>query len=216
MPVQLNATGDFAQVTDGLESVTLRRRDTAATVAVSAARRNEVVTGEAEPSGGSAHQSDAVWHLQLPTGEGPPELGDVVIDGAGQRWTTLQVVSLLMAGRFKCVTRELSVAFGCVNRVDIQRAVWGDLGSGPVIVDWDYAYTALPAKIQPESIVVDETVTPTATNSLFQIVLGEQISLEPDDRFVAEDGSIYTLLSLEQAERIDALPIAKVRREPAA
>ncbi len=46
----------------------------------------------------------------------------------------------------------------------------------------------------------------------FHIILGEAFPLQPDDRFVAADGAIYRLESIEQADRIDVLPIAKVVR----
>lgn len=53
-------------------------------------------------------------------------------------------------------------------------------------------------------------VDPTQTNLRFKIILGEQISLQPDDRFVGDDGTVYQLVSLQQAERLDSLPIAQV------
>ncbi|NOY30808.1 MAG: hypothetical protein GXP28_11760 [Planctomycetes bacterium] len=97
--------------------------------------------------------------------------------------------------------------------MDVERAVWGDLGSGPEIVDWVYAFTALPVKIQPEEIVVDDSLDPPVTKSFFHIHLSESILLEPDDRLVAEDGTVYLLQSYEGAERIDRLPVAKVLRK---
>ncbi len=208
-----NAEEDFAQVAEGLESVELRRRGSSDTVAISEARRQNVVVREASPSNGFAQQADAVWHLQMPSGESSPTIGDVVVDGGGGRWTILETQELSLLGRWKGVTRELSVAHGCMERVDVERAVWGDLGSGPEIVDWVYAFTALPVKIQPDEMVLDESVNPPVTESRFQIILSESISLEPDDRFVTEDGVIYLLQSYERAERIDALPIVKALRK---
>ncbi|MCH7752990.1 MAG: hypothetical protein IH898_12675 [Planctomycetes bacterium] len=212
MSVELDPSGEFAQWADGLENVTLRRRDSGETVAITVALRRDVVAQEAQPSGGAALQTDAVWHLQLPAGESPPELGDVVIDTSDHHWTIQQTEELPLLRRWKCAARELRVAFGCVDRVDVQRAVWDDLGSGPEIVGWSYVYTALPVKIQSEKTLVSDTsIAPTSTLH-FHIILGEAFSLEPDDRFVAADGAIYRLESIEQADRIDVLPIAKVVR----
>jgi hypothetical protein len=212
MSVELDPSSEFAQWADGLENVTLRRRDSGETVAITVALRRDVVAQEAEPSGGAALQTDVVWHLQLPAGESPPELGDIVIDARDYHWTIQQTEELPLLGRWKCAARELRVAFGCVDHVDVQRAVWDDLGSGPEIVGWSYVYTALPVKIQPEETLVSDTsITPTITLR-FQIILGEPFPLQPDDRFVAADGAIYRLESIEQADRIDVLPIAKVVR----
>jgi len=213
MVSDINAEGDFTQLAEGLESVELRRRGGSDKVAISFARQLDSVSTEANASDGLAQQADAVWHLQMPSGESAPRVGDVVVDGMGGRWTVLETQELSLLGRWRCTTRELSVAYGCLDRVDIERAVWGDLGSGPVIVDWSYAFTALPVKIQPDEIVVDDTASPSVTKSFFQIILSESILLQPDDRFVAEDGTVYLLQSYEGAERIDRLPVAKVLRE---
>ena len=212
MSTELDASDDFAPWVDGLETVTLRRRDSGETVAIAAAVRRHAVTREAQPSGGAARQTDAVWHLQLPTGESAPQLGDVVIDSRDLRWTIQQTEELTLLNRWKCSARELRVAFGCDDRVDVQRAVWDDLGEGPVIVDWTFVYTALPVRIQPEETVVSDASSSPTSTVRFQIILGEAYPLEPDDRFVAADGAIYRLESIEQADRIDVLPIAKVVR----
>ena len=212
MSAQLEPSNEFAQWADGLENVTLRRRDSGETVAIAVALRRDVLAQEAEPSGGAAGQSDAVWHLQTPAGEAPPELGDVVIDAGDRHWTIQQIEELTLLGRWKCAARELRVAFGCVDRVDVQRAVWNDIGNGPEIVSWSYVYTALPVRIQPDETVVSDTSNAPTSTLRFQIILGEPFPLQPDDRFVDVDGSIYRLESLQQADRIDVLPIARVVR----
>ena len=172
--------------------------------------RRETDVQEAEPSDGAALRSDAIWHLQLSSGELAPQLGDVVVDARGHYWTVLQVEELSLLRRWKCTTRELRVAFGCVDLVDVQRAVWNDLGNGLEITDWNYVYTALPVRIQSDETVVSDTSNAPTSTLRFQIILGEPFPLQSDDRFVAADGAIYRLESLEQADRIDVLPIARV------
>jgi hypothetical protein len=212
MSIELDPSDEFAQWADGLENVTLRRREHGETIQIATALRRDVVTQEAEPSGGAAILSDAVWHLQMPEAELPPQLGDVVIDAGDLHWTIQQTEQLPLLGRWKCTARELRVALGCDDHVDVQRAEWDDLGSGPEIVGWDFVYTALPVRIQPdETLVSDTTTTPTSTQR-FKIVLGEPFPLQPDDRFIAPDGAIYRLESIEQTDRIDMLPIARVVR----
>ena len=155
---------------------------------------------------------DAVWHLQLPAGEPAPSLGYVVLDGQDNQWTIRQTEESALLGRWKCVTRDLRVAFGCDDRVDVERAVWDDLGNGPEIIDWTYVYTALPVKIQPDETVVSDTSTMPTSTARYKIILGESFPLQADDRFLAADGAIYRLESLQQADRIDVLPMANVIR----
>lgn len=199
---------DFAEIVDGLEEVTLCRRDGVTTVSVAAARRQRVNQREAEPSAGMVVESNAEWHLAFNEGVAP-HVGDVVLDANGGRWTILTAEQLPMLARWKCATRDLRIAYGCGERVDIGRPVWSE-GETPEIVGWTYVATALPVRIQPISIGVDESEKGRAT---FRIILGESVALEPHDRFVAGDGAIYLLESYEQAERIDVLPVAIVVRE---
>ncbi len=199
---------DFAQVADGLEEVTLRRRDSNTIVAVSAARRQHVRTQEAEPSQGTVVEANAEWHLVLAE-DVAPHVGDVVLAGADHRWTILEVEELPLLGRWKCAARELRIAYGCGERVDVERPVWSS-GEAPEIVGYTYVATALPVRIQPVEVSVDDAHGGQAT---LRIILGESLALEPHDRFVAGDGTIYMLQSYRQAERIDALPVAVVVRE---
>lgn len=204
---KLNLADDFAVLVDGLEDVTLRRRNSTTEIEIENAWRHLPKTQAATSSEGAAVQADVVWHLQLPMGVTAPQLGDVVVDQQESRWTILETEELVKLGRWKCVARELRLAYGCSDRVDIDRPVWGDTGSGPEIVDWTPICAALPVSIRLDEMVLDTLTTPPTKQLFYQIVLSEMIALEPDDRLTAEDGKSYRLQSLQQAERIDALPI---------
>ncbi len=206
--MQPNIATDFAEIVDGLEEVTLRRRDGLTTVAVVAARRQNVNQREAEPSAGTVVESNAEWHLAFAE-DVAPHVGDVVLDANGGRWTILTAEELPMLARWKCATRDLRIAYGCGDRVDIERPIWSE-GETPEIVGWTYVATALPVRIQPLALGVDEGEVGRAT---FRIILGESVALQPHDRFVAGDGAIYLLESYEQAERIDVLPVAIVVKQ---
>ena len=51
--------------------------------------------------------------------------------------------------------------------------------------------------------------TPTGT-ATYRITLGELLELPPHARFVDPQGGNYQLIAIEQAARIDALPVAIV------
>ena len=216
MTFEVQPEGDFSSFIDGAETVTLRRRASEETVAVPTAYRLKTTDQEALPSDGVVQQHDVEWHLQLPGETLAPSVGDVVVDAQGRCWTILKARHLSRLQRWKCSTRELSLAYGFHDRVVVERPVWDYSGIGPIVAGWNYAFTALPVRIQP--LEVDVAVTPdgTFTRAYFEIIFAEQVSLEPYDRFVAEDGTIYTMDSYEGAERIDELPVVKVLRQETA
>jgi hypothetical protein len=206
--MELDVASDLSVIVDGTEVVTLRRRGSSATVAVSAAWRANVQDREAEPAGGAVVQADAEWQLQL-AGSERPHVGDVVIDGAGRHWIVLVVDHLPRLSRWKCETRELRITYGCGERVDIERPVWSE-GETPEIVGWTYLVTAIPVRIQPVEFDLDAD---SNSQAVFRVILGEPLDLAPHDRLTAGDGTTYSVRSFEQAERIDALPVAVVVRE---
>ena len=212
MTINFDPSQDLANAVDGTESVALRRRGSQELLTVTTALRRDHSVAEAEPSGGFAQQADAEWFLQLPEGAEAPDLGDVVIDQQRNHWTILTVDHQSLLRRWRCSTRELRLTSGCDDYVDVQRAVWGDLGEGPVIVNWTDVYTALPVKIQPDVKTASDTSNAPNLVDRFTFILGDTLPIEVDDRFVGADGSIYRLKSLEQQERIDKLPIAVVER----
>jgi hypothetical protein len=174
------------------------------------ARRVRAENREAETSAGQAIQTDATWYLQL-EGSATPQIGDILVDQQGCRWTILAAEYSVHLARWKCTTRELRLAYGCGERVDIERPVWVNGEGGPEIVGWNYLATAVPVRIQPLEVSRD-----TATgegHARFQIILGESLPLEPQDRLTAGDGTVYRLVNYRQAARIDALPVAEVERE---
>lgn len=209
----VDLSSDFELLTDELEPVMLRSRVDGTEQFVEKAYRQQVDTQEMQPSGGSAVQADVVWHLQMPPDVAEPQLGDVIVDQQKQRWTILEAHNLRMLGRYRCVARELRLAYGCHQRIDVQRAVWGDEGSGPEIVDWIDVGHALPVSIRLDELILDSSTTPPTKQLVYEFVLSESIDLEPDDRLIDEAGTSYRLQSLQGAARIDTLPVAKAIRE---
>ena len=215
MTLEFQPADDFSSFIDGAETVTLRRRGCDETISVPTAYRLKVTAEEALSSDGKVEQYDTDWHLQLPSGTLAPSVGDMVIDAQDRCWTILEVKHLTRLERWKCSTRELSVAYGVHDRVVVERPVWDYSGTGPAVSGWNYAFTALPVRIQPLEVDVAITEDGIFTKAYFEIIFAEQVALEPYDRFVAEDGTIYTMVSYEGAERIDELPVVKVLRQEA-
>ncbi|MEX2316324.1 MAG: head-tail adaptor protein [Pirellulales bacterium] len=215
MAVELNIQDDFADVLDGVEPITLKRRDSAATIAVATAWRFSSRTAETEAGGGHVAQHDVVWQFPWDEANEPPRLGDTLIDGAENCFTILAVEQLRAASRLRCETRNLSLVYELNDRVEVQQAVWEDTGGGPEIVGWTTIRAALAARIQPERLEVDNESSPATATATYRIILGEQIELGADWRFVDPLGNIYQLVEYIQGDRIDALPVATVVKQPA-
>jgi hypothetical protein len=215
MTIELNVESDFAAVVDGAEPITLKRRDSAATIAIAAAWRFSSRTSEAEAGGGHVAQRDIVWQFPWDAANDLPRLGDSLIDAAGGCYTILSVEQLRAATRLRCTTRNLSLVYQLNDRIEVQQAVWEDTGGGPEIVGWTTIRAALAARIQPERLEVDNASSPAIATATYRIILGEQIELDADTRFVDLLGNIYQLVEYAQAERIEALPVATVVKQPA-
>ena len=63
MTMDPSVGGDFATIIDGGESITLKRRGSAVTIAIAAARRFTSRLSEAEAAGGHVAQHDVVWQF---------------------------------------------------------------------------------------------------------------------------------------------------------
>jgi hypothetical protein len=215
MTLELNIAADFATIVDATEPLTLKRRDSAATIAIARAWRSSASTTDAEPSGGHVAQADVVWQFAWESGVPRPRLGDALIDAAGECFTILLIDNLLATGRVRCAARILRLVYSLYDRVDVQIAVIEDSGGGPEITGWQTIRAALPARIQPDQLEVDNTTDPATATETHRILLGEQLTLDANTRFVSPAGDVYQLIEYLQAERIDALPVARVVKLPA-
>ncbi|MEQ8211968.1 MAG: hypothetical protein RH917_19375 [Lacipirellulaceae bacterium] len=211
--IDLNLEVDFAVVVDYLEPVTLVRPNSTEPTAIVSARRYSKVTSEAQPSGGAVTAADARWQFVLPEAAASPACADALVDGLGHRWTILSLKRLDTVGLWECETRELRVAYGLSDRVDVERAVWVDNGGELEIESWNYVATAIPVRIQPVETIVDRTATPPTSTTRLEVIFGGSLELEPEDRLVGEDGTIFWIERVDQAERIDVLPVVTVVRE---
>jgi len=196
---------DFTDVVDGLAPVTLECRDGSASVAVSRALRRAIRTREAAPSGGWYTASDLVWHLPVAELAEAPRLGDVIIDADGRRWTVLDVQHAVLEGRWRCVTRDLAIVHGLDQHVDIDQALYGKSDDGAAEPTWRPWKTAVPARIQPCQSVTTADQGRIRAETRWTIFFGEDLDLDHTHRIRGPDGTVYRILAVRRAERIDAL-----------
>jgi hypothetical protein len=224
MALELNVDQDFATIVDGSEPVTVKRWNSAETISVADAWRHLSKTGEVEIGSGDYARHDVVWQLPWNPSDDGPRLGDVIVDAGGQCWTIITVERLRLGTRYKCLARNLRLAFGLDTRVDIQQADVEDLSSRPDSVDWITLQAAVPARILQDRTRVsfdpgdpEEEIDPSfSSTATYRIVLGEQIELDHNHRLVDLQGAVYDVVEFAHFGRIDRLPIATVVKQPAA
>ncbi|MGD9636873.1 MAG: hypothetical protein AB7G28_20155 [Pirellulales bacterium] len=212
MAIDLNTAGDFDTILDSAETAMLKRRGSAATIALAKAWRYSSLTQPAEAGFAGVARNDVVWQFAWADGIDLPRLGDAILDGANECWTILSVEIRGANSRLRCVTRNLRIVHELDDRVEIQAAIWEDSGSGPEITGWTTLRTAVPARIQPAEVTIDHTADPPTSKSTYRIVLADDTPLDHNHRLLGPDGAVYQILAHTQAERFDVLPIATVNK----
>ena len=223
MSLELNVADDFATILDGSESVTLRRQGTPETIPVAAAWRFLEKSDEVEIGAADYARNDVLWQLPWDASHDEPRLGDLIIDAADQCWTILSVERLRLGTRFKCLARNLRLAFGLDTRVDIQRADVQDPSVRPESVDWITLQAAVPARILLDRTRVtfdpgdpDESIDPSySSTATYRVILGEQIELDHNHRLIDLLGTVYNVTEFAHFGGIDRLPVATVVKQPA-
>jgi len=216
MTLNFDPENDFAQVTDGLETVTLRRRGSSLATVLAGALRTAVSTQQADArnrsntwkdvaSDGRYTAADVAWHLPAEQLGSAPRLGDVIVDGDSQRWTILHVQLTTLGTRWKCVARNVAIAYGLDDTVTILAAGYAKSDAGALEPTWRRWKTGVRARIQPAAAEVDTEHQTRRTVRRFQIFLEEDVLLDRTHRIEAPDGTIYKVNGSNGAQRIGEL-----------
>ncbi len=213
MTVNFDPAADFVGTTDGLEAVTLSRRGTAAGTTVAHALRRAVTVREATlrnryhtrkkvPSGGGCTAGDVTWHLPVEELGGAPELGDVVVDGTGDRWTILEVQLATLQTRWRCMARNLVVAHALDDTIVVLKATYAKGVGGAAEPTWRVWKTGVRARIQPAETDVVTELAARQTVGRYQIFIAEDLALDHTHRIQGPDGTLYRVNGSNGAERI--------------
>ena len=213
MTTAFDPQGDFEQITDQLEAVTLRRADGSAFAAIGAALRRAVTTREAAASDGRYTASDVRWHLPAAELAAPPRLGDRIVDATAGCWTILETRLQTCGSRWECVTRNLALAGGLTSFVTILREVAVKGASGAVEPTYVPLASAVAARIQELSSRRREEHGRQSGIVEAKIYLAEQILVDNGCRVQAADGTLYEVTGYERPDSITSLfTINAIRR----
>ena len=205
---------------DGLEAVTLLRRGSTSGIAgtaiahalrraISAAEAAIVTTGDVHknvPSDGQYAAAAVVWHLPVTELPLAPQLGDVILDGQGQRWTILEVKRATLGTRWRCETGNVTVAFGLDDTISVLKTVPGGGGS-----TWRTWKTGVRARIQPVETKITTASGTSSTTTLYRVFVQENLELDHTCSLRGPDGTIYTITDVTGAERIGELQVIQVQ-----
>jgi len=211
MPVMFDATEDFADVVDGLEAVTVNRRGSSDDTAVIHALQRAINTHEMSPTEGRVMAGDVRWHLPIEECATPPRMGDTIIDGNSDRWTVLAVHEETLSARWKCVCRNLRVAFGLDDTITIEKATYAKGMAGAAEATWHTWRTGIAARVQPVAATPTTDHEARTTHRQYQIQIEEDLDLRKHHRIrwvggTGCDGKVtYRILNYTQAEDIGQL-----------
>lgn len=209
MPI-FDPDDDFASVADGLQRVTLSRPGTSLAIELAALRR-AVGRREAACSGGRYTTSDIAWHLPGASQAVSPQVGDLLVDGDGERWTILGVFRTTLGSRWKCVCRSLAIARGLDGHIDLEKAVVTRSAAGAELLAWQTWRTGLAARIEPVAIQLDGKAG--GERRLYRIYLLDAIEIDGVCRARAPDGTRYRILGSRRGERLGELMYLEAERQ---
>jgi hypothetical protein len=226
MTVNFDPLHDFTQITDGQESVTLLRRGSSpgepGTVIAHALRRltatkettfgNRSEVRKHADSDAHAQNADVDWHLPLAELPEAPQMGDVLLDADGRRWTILEVRDTTLHSRWRCYTRELAIAHGLDDTITILKAEYGKSDAGAAEATWHIWRTGVRARLQPFSMQVEVEHEAPDAEMRFRIYLEESITLDHTFRIQGVDGSQYQILWASGAPRLGELQTLDVTK----
>jgi hypothetical protein len=115
--------------------------------------------------------------------------------------------------RWRCHCRCLRLAAGLDAQVTIQVATWTKDSAGARRALWSDWQAGVAARLQPATAQAEATEHHATTIASHQVIvdLEEPLVELANHRLIGPDGRVYEIVKLEQAERIDVLPVLRVR-----
>lgn len=207
MTVTFNAGTDFADVVDGLESVTLKYPGASSTVSVTSALRDIVDVMERGASGGRYTATDATWSLPTSEVTTRPPLGTKIIDSTSVYWTILEVSYAPQLNVYECTARALSIVAGLDTYITIQenRPVKSD--GGAEANRWFEQVGGLHARIHEFTSTINTNQQSRYVERTFRITVADPVEITGLQRVLGPDGQTYEITGYEHSEDLADLPV---------
>lgn len=213
MSPTFDPSGDFADVVDGLEPVTVVRRGTSIATAVPHAWRHAASSKEAAPSNGQYVRSDLHWWLPQAECAAAPRLGDEILDASDERWTVLAIAGPGPSGRWRCDCRNLVIAHRLDQAVIIEEVAYSKGEGGAAVATWTTWRSGVRARIQPAEVQVEDVLRMPQAVKKYLIFIADELPLTSAHRIKAADGALYRVTGWTAAQRIGELQTIQAERE---
>jgi hypothetical protein len=201
----------------GLETVTFSNVTRAATFTqtVASAWRTAVSNVERLASSGVYTSYDSLFRLPFDTmGTATPKPADLITTSDGTIFTILTVDKYKFGGSWKCVARNLSLAYDLRDLVTILNGVTTIAADGSKVTTHTTASSNVPARIQPITVSQVDERGKRGFQKQYEVTLGIQYDFNDDDLIQDADGLKYEVISWRNKSRIDELQTVQVQRAP--
>jgi head-tail adaptor len=209
MSTSFDPSADLADIVDGLEPITLRRRGSSATEVAHALRR-QVATRLAAINSGRMSGADVRWYVPRAECPAAPHPGDAIVDAGGNRWTVLDVNQTTLCARWECTCRDLAAAYRLHDTITVEQAETTAGPDGGSVTLWRTWQTGIRARIQPLATVVNAAADPPTAVKTSRIYLAEELPLDQRYRIRAADGTLYGVTGYTAAATPGNLPVVDV------
>lgn len=184
--MDLDTTGDYATAIDGLEVVTLLRNG-GRKLTLPHARR--IHTHSTALGGSDAPPPETRWDIAWPAGEAPPRPGDRLRPAGRRCGVIVRTEHKPTTSRYVCIARDLHERLN--EFLQIQEAIWQDLGTGLEIVDWVSVLPPVAGAIEARTTDVDLQADPTVTETTASFVLDTDYPLNENHRIARANGELF-------------------------
>lgn len=193
MSLPWSTIGDFDEVVDTLEPVSLRRCGRQSDALVCQGWRFKVEVDKNPLGIKGFRRIEATWQIPVLPGEAPPRPGDVLVDEQGECFP-VRMSTLLRGGtRYVCQTSSIDLVESQSERFDLERPIWQSTSEGSVIVGWSVVRPAMRGVFEMRGDF-DETTVPNGPEVATLATLSE-VRAEAGDRVRRHRGGRYSVVS---------------------
>jgi len=194
----------------------LKRRGSDDTAITSALQR-AVATSEAEASDGRYLTGDVRWHVPFAEVAIRPTPGDDIVDAAETYWKIIDVREDTLTRRWRLVCRDLSVAFGLDDTIQIEQTTITTGDGGAAQDAWKTLLTGVRARIQGVTYRAENRQGQRRTDGDYTIYMAADLPRDQNDelhtlRVVDKRGIQYRIDAYRSMERIGELAELECKR----
>ena len=201
----LDVSTDYL-IFDNKVDVTLTQRDTSGNpviVPVTDALRRNIPSTEAAASGGKYTSHDTRFHLS--SGQASPVVGDTITDTDGTVYAIMEAWFNTLTSMWKCVSRNLAIAYKIDTKVEVQRGVPVRGSSGEQEKTWETIAIVAASITELSMSEQSESEKSSFADRSYEIILATDTQVSPNHRIMDVSGNYYSIESTTNKDNIRAL-----------